>query len=82
MSLQQKLDDYKKQFQAKAPPDKAKLMGKATAELKESGILANVVKEGERAPDFSLNDADGNPVSLPDLRTKGPVVLTFYRGVW
>ncbi len=82
MSLQQKLDDYKKQFQAKAPSEKAKLMGKATAELKASGILEHVVKEGERAPDFSLSDARGNPLSLPELKAKGPVVLTFYRGVW
>ena len=34
------------------------------------------------APDFSLAAADGAPVSLAELRAKGPVVVVFYRGHW
>src|SRR6266478_3653729 len=37
---------------------------------------------GERAPDFTLPDATGRPVSLADYRGKKPVVLVFYRGYW
>jgi peroxiredoxin len=37
---------------------------------------------GDQAPDFTLNDAIGNAVSLSELRSRGPVVLTFYRGEW
>jgi peroxiredoxin len=37
---------------------------------------------GERAPDFTLTDALGRPVSLADYRGKKPVVLVFYRGYW
>jgi hypothetical protein len=37
---------------------------------------------GERAPDFSLPDATGRPVSLADYRGRKPVVLVFYRGYW
>jgi hypothetical protein len=37
---------------------------------------------GERAPDFTLPDATGRPVSLADYRGKKPVVIVFYRGYW
>jgi cytochrome oxidase Cu insertion factor (SCO1/SenC/PrrC family) len=37
---------------------------------------------GARAPDFTLPDAGGRPVSLADYRGKKPVVLVFYRGYW
>ena len=32
---------------------------------------------GDKAPDFTLNDQDGNPVTLSELTGK-PVVLYFY----
>ena len=37
---------------------------------------------GERAPDFTLPGADGQPVSLAQRLATGPVVLSFYRGDW
>jgi thioredoxin-dependent peroxiredoxin len=36
-----------------------------------------VVEEGQEAPDFTLPDQKGNPVTLSDLRGQ-PVVLYFY----
>ena len=30
---------------------------------------------GDKAPDFTLNGPDGQPVKLADLTAKGPVVL-------
>ena len=36
-----------------------------------------MIKEGQKAPDFSLESSDGKEVSLKDLRGK-PVVLYFY----
>jgi thioredoxin-dependent peroxiredoxin len=36
-----------------------------------------VIEEGKPAPDFELEDQDGNPVKLSDLRGR-PVVLYFY----
>jgi len=36
-----------------------------------------VVETGEQAPDFTLPDQDGSPVTLSDLRGQ-PVVLYFY----
>jgi peroxiredoxin Q/BCP len=36
-----------------------------------------MIKEGQKAPEFTLPSADGNKVSLKDLRGR-PVVLYFY----
>ena len=41
-----------------------------------------VLKVGEPAPDFTLPDASGTPVSLVSFRDRAPVVLVFYRGYW
>jgi peroxiredoxin len=40
------------------------------------------LKVDERAPDFTLPNAFGKPVSLSTQLDKGPVVLSFYRGAW
>ena len=40
------------------------------------------MRAGQIAPDFELKDADGNLVSSKELLAKGPVLLTFYRGIW
>lgn len=40
------------------------------------------IKTGDVAPDFTLEDQDGKPVSLSDYRGKQTVVLVFYRGYW
>lgn len=40
------------------------------------------IRVGETAPDFTLPDASGKPVTLAEYRGKKPVVLVFYRGYW
>jgi peroxiredoxin len=37
---------------------------------------------GDIAPDFTLSDQDGMQVSLSERLSRGPVVLSFYRGGW
>ena len=82
MGLQDKLDEYKKSFLEKAPPEAVEVMQKATEDLKNSGIADKVLKVGESAPDFSLPDEKGNLVELKELLARGPVVISFYRGQW
>ena len=43
---------------------------------------ANAPKVGEKAPDFTLADAQGRPMRLYDLLGQNWVVLIFYRGYW
>jgi peroxiredoxin len=87
MSLQAKLDAFKADFKAGKPPYNAPadihpVMERATAELIASGVANKALKVGDKAPLFTLKDPDGHPVSSADLLAKGPLVLTFYRGVW
>lgn len=87
MSLQDKLDAFRADFKAgkppfNAPPEIHPVMERATAELIASGQAARAIKAGDRAPHFSLKDQDGNDVSSAALLVKGPLVVTFYRGVW
>ncbi len=37
-----------------------------------------MLDKGDKAPEFSLPDQDGNAVSLADLLAEGPLVLYFY----
>lgn len=82
MSLQQKLNATKKGIEAQAPKEVMDIMHRATDDLQNSGILEQTVKVGDRAPDFSLTNADGQEFRLRELLTQGPVVLSFYRGKW
>lgn len=87
MSLQDKLDAFKADFKAgkppfNAPPEIHPVMERATAELIASGQAGRAIKAGDRAPEFRLKDQNGNEVSSVDLLAKGPLVVTFYRGVW
>ena len=40
------------------------------------------VRNGEEAPDFTLEDLQGNPVTLSEVRDKTATVVVFYRGYW
>ena len=82
MSLKDKLNKLKESFKTKAPADAQEIMHRATEDLKNSGILDHVVKVGDKAPDFTLKDTEGQDVSLSSLLGDGPVVITFYRGNW
>lgn len=82
MNLQQKLDAQKKKMEASAPKEVLNVMHRATEDLAKSGIIDRIVKKGDKAPDFSLNDINGNVVNLKERLSGGPVVLGFYRGRW
>src|SRR5437899_1350322 len=87
MTLQDRLDAFKADFGAgkpsyNVPPSVIVTMHRATAELIASGQAERAKKAGDIAPSFTLNDADGRRVGSAELLSKGPLVLTFYRGVW
>ena len=49
---------------------------------KVDSSLLRALKEGDIAPALSLPTTDGQLVHSRELLRVGPVVLTFYRGVW
>lgn len=50
--------------------------------LASSGISQSSLQVGDRAPDFNLNDPQGESVQLQQLLQSGTVVLSFFRGAW
>jgi peroxiredoxin len=87
MTLQDRLDAFKADFEAGKPPynisrDVVETMHRASAELIASGQAERARKAGDLAPEFTLSDQDGRPVSSTALLAQGPLVVTFYRGVW
>ncbi len=87
MTLQARLDAFRADFIAgkppyNTPPEIHPIMARATQELIASGQAERALKVGDKAPAFTLNDAEGNPVVSSDLLARGPLIITFYRGVW
>nr|WP_295746307.1 peroxiredoxin-like family protein [uncultured Acidocella sp.] len=87
MTLQDKLDAFKADFEAgkppyNVPPAVIETMHRATAELIASGAARLALKAGDQAPAFTLETHEGKPISSRELLTRGPLVLSFYRGVW
>lgn len=82
MGLQEKLNQLKTGFEAKAPKEVVEIMHGSTQDLRDSGIMEGVLKIGDTAPDFELKNADEKMVRLKELLSFGPLVLCFYRGKW
>ena len=82
MSLQNALDKMRAKFESNLPPEIVSTMHRATDELLQSGIMESVLEVGDPAPEFSLPDSDGEMVSSAALLRNGPLIVSFYRGVW
>lgn len=87
MSLQTRLDAFKIDFEAGKPQYSApglviETMHRATAELIASSVAQRALKAGDKVPSFVLTDARGEIVSSSKLLSQGPLVVSFYRGVW
>lgn len=87
MTLQDRLDAFKADFKSGKPPFNAPphihpIMARATEALIASGAAGRARKAGDHAPAFTLDAPDGTPVSSIDLLANGPLVVSFYRGIW
>jgi peroxiredoxin len=82
MSLVQTLSALRAQHRNETPHEMKSAMSTELDALVSSGQAGRALKVGARAPEFVLPDTDGNGFSIKDLLQKGPVVLSFYRGVW
>ena len=82
MTLQDKLNEQKANFEKNAPPEALEVMHRATADLRNSGILDQVLTVGDTAPDFELENTSGERIRSKDILSDRLMVLTFYRGRW
>ena len=62
------------------PPEIVAILKRGIETVKASGAAG--LQIGEQAPDFALPNQRGETVRLSERLSAGPVVLSFYRGVW
>ena len=74
--------DAKIEAGRRANPDFMKGIDDVIAQAKAFQQGSDAIQLGAQAPRFELPNQQGKSVSLDDLLTKGPVVVTFYRGSW
>jgi peroxiredoxin len=80
--LKDELEALKAKFAATNDASVVVAYEKGIEELRAAGLERDALKPGDSAPDFTLPDATGRPVSLAARLREGPVVLKFYRGGW
>jgi peroxiredoxin len=82
MALRDELQARATDARAKRDPAITTAFDAGVEAVRAAGIAEQALALGEQAPDLTLPDATGRPVALAGLLTRGPVVITFYRGGW
>ncbi|WP_390217040.1 peroxiredoxin-like family protein [Halobacillus seohaensis] len=79
--MKERYNEYIEKFKQTASDDVQQKMKNAIEDLQNSNG-GEGIRKGNKAPDFSLPDPNGNQVNLSNQLNVGPVILTFYRGGW
>lgn len=82
MGLRQQLDDMKAARLRAAPAGTAELYNAHIEKLRAIFVSENALDVGDEVPEFELPNHRGKAISMRNLLSDGPVVLTFYRGGW
>jgi RecJ-like exonuclease len=82
MSLQERIEAVNKKAAEDIPEDVRNTMADHVKQLAQSGIVEKSIDVGSKIPDFELPDGEERTISMEDLRARGPVVLSFFRGRW
>lgn len=82
MTLQARLDRMREGAATRIPAETRAIMHGALDALRASGILAKIIQAGQPLPPFELPDSQGVLVRSDALLAQGPLVLSFYRGLW
>jgi hypothetical protein len=82
MSLAEILAATRAKYAAQIPPESQEVMHRSTEDLRRSGIMDRIIKVGQVAPMFDLENHDERRVNSADLLAGGPMMLSFFRGSW
>ena len=82
MSMNKILKDVENELLGRLGDALKPLFDSQISEAETHLAAARVFGLGDSAPDFSLVATSGQNISLRDVVSRGPVVLTFYRGSW
>ena len=69
-------------FRDTLPEELTNLIERGAGEISALQIVEKALKEGDQVEEFTLNDHKGASKSLSKYLAEGPLVLTFYRGLW
>jgi len=81
-TLQEELNDIMEAFYSVVGENDMLEYQKFVESTSKQSIAEGALDNPNQAPDFELEDQDGEKVNLKSLLEKGPVVLVFYRGKW
>ena len=82
ISLREQIAAFQQQRAGNTPAEQLQKQRAERANMLRSASSGTSLQVGDPAPDFTLPDAYGKPVTLSTLLKSGPMVLTFYRGDW
>jgi peroxiredoxin len=81
MSLKAQLAEYRAGWFKRVPAERQAVMERHIEELR-NGLAKTALKAGDRSPPITLTNAKGTLVDVKSLLSRGPVIVTFYRGGW
>ena len=81
-TLTEKLEAHKKVFLTKVNDEILSIVGAAGGALAATVPDRKTLSVGDQLPAFSLIGASGSTVTSDQLLSGGPLVMTFFRGMW
>lgn len=82
MTLKDTLQQVGEDFLSQVDEETERLLKDGIEDLQSTDRAQEALGEGDSAPPFTLDNTDENPVSLEGFLSGGPLIITFYRGVW
>lgn len=82
MTLQDRLNNLKRELGLKVSSDAQAIMQRATEALKNSGQAQSAMRIGDTPQGFTLTDISGAVFRSAERLARGPLVVSFYRGYW
>ncbi len=80
--LNQQIREVIQQLRSALPAELNTLIEQGAGEISALDIIGNALKAGDKAPSFERLNQRGETRNLQAYLIEGPIVLTFYRGVW
>jgi peroxiredoxin len=74
--------EFQNNFIPTVPEETIGLLMSELQTLIAKGLAEKSLNKGKSFPDFELPNADNKALTLNDLLTDGPLVISFYRGAW
>ena len=82
MNLNTLLSAMSQDFAAKVDPQILTVMQNSRQQLEDSGLHKEALGPGEIMANFVLRDSANGDFSSREALKKGPLLLSWYRGIW